>query len=70
MLEDLAKAILKAAKMREDSYNKRKRKYTTSLLDCCNTATKSVNGNLKDAKIVYTLLALGWNDAIDWAEQY
>ena len=61
--ELLAKAIIKAMNIREESWNNDAKAYGLSIEEACNRATS----NKDRAAIVSILLFAAWNDAIQWA---
>lgn len=62
--EALALNIRKAAKTREDSWEMdQMREYALSIHEACFHAIP----DKQEAELIYMLLILGWNDALEWA---
>lgn len=68
-MEDLAKAILIAAELREKSYNKKKMDYDVSFYKAADTAADIVGFDKTGTWPIQALLMSHWNEAIDWANQ-
>ena len=69
-LVPLAEVILKAAKLREDSWVSERKYYTLDKMGAAKEATVAVLGgeNAEVAELVYLLITLAWNDSLDLAE--
>lgn len=79
-MEELAKTILLAAKIREESFDhesseKAQNKkgvdhcvfYKTSLFDACDEAAEQTGYSTRGTYPIYILLKQDWNGIIDWA---
>ena len=64
--EALALNIRKAANAREDSWEMdQMREYALSIHEACFHAIP----DKQEAELIFMLLILGWNDALDWADR-
>lgn len=82
-MEKLQKTILLAAKLREESYDKKtankalenaclvdyNKFYRLSLYDAVDQAASTIGFGKKSTMPVYLLLKCCWNDIIAWAEE-
>ena len=68
-LVPVAEVILKATKLREDSWVSEGEYYTLTKMDAAKDATVAVLGgeNAEVAELVYLLITLAWNDSLDLA---
>ena len=68
-LVPVAEVILKATKLREDSWDSKEKYYTLTKMDAAKDATVAVLGgeNAEVAELVYLLITLAWNDSLDLA---
>jgi hypothetical protein len=80
-MKRLAKAIILAAKYREESYNKKAANqvmytyvatdfdgfYALSLFDACARAAADMGFDKRMTQPIYLLLKYTWNDALQWA---
>ena len=68
-LMPVAEVILKAAELRENSWDSKEKYYTLTKMDAAKDATVAVLGgeNAEVAELVYLLITLAWNDSLDLA---
>ena len=85
IMEKLAKAIKRAAEIREDSYDHKEASkaqsskkrfinfndfYQISLAEACDQAAEEIGLDTRGTEPIYLLLKYNWNDALAWANRY
>lgn len=83
IMNKFASAIIMAAKIREDSYDRKaadkaskgprlivdyNKFYQKDLYEAAEEAVKKVGLNTEMVQPIYLLLSYTWNDALEWAE--
>lgn len=64
---ELADMILETAKIYEEGWSQREKKYTLTLYKASDQAASNLNVDGNICYPVYLLLSYCWNDAIEWA---